>query len=498
MGDNLLDLLSYGRGDHIALMEPEGRSFSYDFLRSHIDRLGKDLVAQGITRNHRIAMVLPNNAESIVAFLAVSSVAIAAPLNPGYKLDEFKFYLEDVDAKALITSESVGEEARHASGSAIDQIGLTDDNGTLSLAFSKPQGSRNQIGPKSTDQALVLHTSGTTSRPKRVPLNHGNLTKSVDNIVKTYKLTDQDVSFCVMPLFHVHGLVASVLATLASGGTIVLPGKFNPLRFWPVLAEYKATWYSAVPSIHQVLLNRMQRDQRKPDGLERLRFIRSCSSALPPATMVEMEKILQLPVVEAYGMTEASHQMSSNPLPPGKRMAGTVGQGTGVEVATMSDSGKLLELGQRGEVVIKGANVTLGYENNEEANKSSFTDGWFRTGDEGIIDQQQYLSLVGRIKELINRSGEKISPLEIDDVLLGHPSVVEAVSFGVPHPTYGEEPAACVVLNEDITSQALVKYCREHLADFKVPKNIHIVDEIPKTATGKVQRRFVAAAFVKD
>ena len=214
--------------------------------------------------------------------------------------------------------------------------------------------------------------------------------------------------------------------------------------------------------------------------------------------MLGMEKILQIPILEAYGMTEASHQMSSNPLPPGKRVPGTVGQGTGVEIGTMSDAGKLLASGERGEVVIKGSNVTLGYENNDEANKASFTDGWFRTGDEGIIDQQQYLTLVGRIKELINRSGEKISPLEIDDILLGHPSVAEAVAFGVPHPPYGEEPAACVVLNGDTTSQDLVKYCRELLADFKVPKNIHIVDEIPKTATGKVQRRFVAAAFIKE
>jgi acyl-CoA synthetase (AMP-forming)/AMP-acid ligase II len=498
MQESLLDLLDHGKSDRVALVEPEGRSFSYESLRSHINRLGKDLMAQGITRNDRVAMVLPNNAEAVVAFLAVSSIAVAAPLNPGYKLDEFKFYLEDVDAKGLITSENIGEEARYACGNGIIQIGLTDDNGRLSFAIDKQQGSGDLIAPKVTDQALVLHTSGTTSRPKRVPLNHENLTRSVDNIVKTYQLTEEDVSFCVMPLFHVHGLVASVLATLSSGGTIVLPGKFNPMRFWPVLAEYRATWYSAVPSIHQVLLNRMRRDQKKPEGLENLRFIRSCSSALPSATMLEMEKIIQVPVLEAYGMTEAAHQMSSNPIPPGKRIPGTVGQGTGVEIGTMSDSGKLLGSGERGEVVIKGANVTLGYENNDEANKASFTEGWFRTGDEGVIDPQQYLTLVGRIKELINRSGEKISPLEIDDVLLGHPSVAEAVSFGVPHPTYGEEPAACVVLSAGTTSQDLVKYCREHLADFKVPKNIHIVDEIPKTATGKVQRRFVAAAFIKD
>ena len=498
MEETLLDLLDRGEGDHVALVEPEGRSFSYDSLRSHINRLGKDLVTQGITRSDRVAMVLPNNAESVIAFLAVSSVAVAAPLNPGYKLDEFKFYLEDVNARALITSENIGEEARHASGKKIMQIGLIDDNGALSFAIDEHQVFGDLVTPKATDQALVLHTSGTTSRPKRVPLNHGNLTKSVGNIVKTYQLNDEDISFCVMPLFHVHGLIASVLATLSSGGTIVLPGKFNPMRFWPVLAEYRATWYSAVPSIHQALLNRMSREQKKPEGLENLRFIRSCSSALPPATMLGMEKILQVPILEAYGMTEASHQMSSNPLPPGERIPGTVGQGTGVEIGTMSDSGKLLEPGERGEVVIKGTNVTLGYENNEEANKASFTDGWFRTGDEGIIDQQEYLTLVGRIKELINRSGEKISPLEIDDILLGHPSVAEAVSFGVPHPTYGEEPAACVVLNGDTTSQDLVKYCREHLADFKVPKSIHIVDEIPKTATGKVQRRFVAAAFIKE
>jgi acyl-CoA synthetase (AMP-forming)/AMP-acid ligase II len=298
---------------------------------------------------------------------------------------------------------------------------------------------------------------------------------------------------CVMPLFHVHGLVASVMASLFTGGAIVVPERFSAGSFWPHVTAHRATWYSAVPTIHQILLNRA--DGRRPAGAEHLRFIRSCSSALSADTMHRLEESFGAPVLQAYGMTEASHQMASNPLPPQERKPGSVGIGTGVEISIVDNDGIHLKVGEAGEVVIKGPNVMSGYENNPDANTRSFTNGWFRTGDQGVLDVSGYLRLVGRIKELINRGGEKISPIEIDDVLLSNPKIAEAVSFGVEHPTYGEEVAAAVVLREPASEGELLAFCKAHLADYKCPKKIYTVDAIPRTATGKIQRAAVAAAM---
>jgi acyl-CoA synthetase (AMP-forming)/AMP-acid ligase II len=330
-----------------------------------------------------------------------------------------------------------------------------------------------------------------------VPLTHANLSVSTGNVARTYALTPDEVSLGVMPLFHVHGLVAATLATLSTGGTVVVPAKFNPLSFWRTARDVGATWYSAVPTIHQLLLARSEAGAARPAGAEKLRFIRSCSAALPPQVMHDLEAAFGAPVLEAYGMTEASHQMASNPLPPSDRKPGSVGPGTGVDISIMDIEGRHLKRGERGEVVIKGANVIRGYENNPEANATSFSDGWFRTGDQGFLDAEGYLTLTGRIKELINRGGEKISPREIDEVLLAHPSVSEAVAFGVPHATWGEEVAAAVVVSQPVSEAELLAYCKEKLADFKRPKQIHVTDTIPRTATGKIQRRVVAQAFAK-
>jgi acyl-CoA synthetase (AMP-forming)/AMP-acid ligase II len=296
-----------------------------------------------------------------------------------------------------------------------------------------------------------------------------------------------------MPLFHVHGLVASTLSTFGSGGTVVVPPRFRPFEFWNLVQEHGASWYSAVPTIHQMLVGRSGRG--RPESIRTLRFARSCSSALAPELMGRLEELLGVPVLEAYGMTEASHQMASNPLPPGERRPGSVGRGTGVEIAILDERGAPLPVGASGEVAIRGANVMDGYEANPQANAEAFASGWFRTGDEGVLDPDGYLTLRGRIKELINRGGEKIAPREIDEVLLRHPAVAEAVTFAVPHPSWGEEVAAAVVLRDEIDQRALTEFCREHLAEFKVPRRLYFVTEIPRTATGKVQRRHVAAAF---
>ncbi|RPJ59078.1 MAG: AMP-dependent synthetase, partial [Acidobacteria bacterium] len=450
----------------------------------------------------RVAMALPNGLPAIVCFLAAATAGTAAPLNPAYRENEFRFYLEDTGARLLLAPAEGAEEARRAAEGRMPvlTVEMTSD---LTVRLAGVTGRRAFEAPSPDSNALILHTSGSTGRPKRVPLTHANLTISIANIVRTYALTADDVSLCVMPLFHVHGLVASTLATLASGGIVVVPSKFSALGFWRVARDTGPTWYSAVPTMHQLVLARLDRGAGRPAGAERLRFVRSCSAALPPRVMQEIEAALDVPVLEAYGMTEAAHQMTSNPLPPGERRAGSVGHGTGVEISIMDKEGRHLPAGEPGEVVIKGANVTRSYENNPDANAVAFTDGWFRTGDQGVLDAHGYLTLIARLKELINRGGEKIAPQEIDYVLLAHPAVAEAVAFGIPHATWGEEVAAAVVLRPPSsacptpTEADLVAHCRERLADYKRPKRIHIVDRIPRTTTGKIQRQVVAAGYTQ-
>lgn len=498
----LHDLLNVGHPAHPALAVPEGGpAITYGALRNQVESLASSLSTLGLGRGDRVAMALPNGIEVITAFLGITAAAAtAAPLNPAYTTEEFRFYLEDIEAKALIVPPDGGEHARTAAppGALIIEVVLSPAGQVRFVPANPSPLPRKQTEPNSEDVALFLHTSGTTSRPKGVPLSHANLLASAANVAATYALTSEDVSLCVMPLFHVHGLVASTLATLRAGGTVVVPPRFSASSFWPAVKAHRATWYSAVPTIHQVLLARADEDRAPTPGTSGLRFIRSCSSALAPATMTNLESRFGCPVLEAYGMTEAAHQMASNPLPPAPRRPGSVGRGTGVQVAIMDDAGALLTTGIQGEVVIKGPNVTRGYHNNPEANAAAFTNGWFRTGDQGILDANGYLTLVGRLKELINRGGEKISPREIDEALLAHPAVAEAVAFGVPDAKYGEEVAAAVVLRGEANETELAAHCRERLAAFKVPKTIYLVTQIPRTATGKIQRRNVAATFATD
>ena len=489
----LLELIQVAPGGNNAfLLTDAGIRVSYDSLRLQVAAMADALASMGIGRGDRVATVLPNGLPAVVSFLAGSVAGTAAPLNPGYREEEFAFYLEDTGAKVVLAMAEGADAARKAAaGLGIPVYTLEmDAKGVVTIADA-PTGKK-AVAPVGEDVALVLHTSGSTGRPKRVPIRHRNITASTANIVEHYSLTPQDVSLCVMPLFHVHGLVASTLSTLQSGGTVAVPNKFNPLSFWRTVADSGATWYSAVPTIHNLLLSRAK---EPPAGREGLRFIRSCSAALPAEMMAKMEELFGAPVLEAYGMTEASHQMSSNPQPPHARKPGSVGPGTGVKIGILDDAGNLLPAGERGEVSIQGPNVVSEYENNPEATAKSFTNGWFRTGDQGFLDADGYLTLTGRLKELINRGGEKIGPREIDEVLLAHPNVAEALAFGVPHPMWGEEVNAAVVLKEPTTEAAILAFCKERLADFKMPKKLFVVDSIPRTATGKIQRGAVGKAL---
>ena len=479
-----------------AIIIPDGPTLSYEELNNEIERLASILTNIGLTKGTTASIVFENGLEFISIFLAISKTgATVAPLNPEYTIDEFKFYMNDTDSKFLILSSKSNASINAANQLSIQIINVSMGNsGTLSLYKDNVQLTKQKIiiPPEPDDIALFLHTSGTTSQPKGVPLTHLNLMTSLSNISSSYNLTNEDTALLVMPLFHVHGLIGVSLSTLFSGGTLVIPPKFSASTFWDHQNMHEATWYSAVPTIHQILLMRAEKDNAPKKSF---RFIRSCSAALAPSVFKDLETRFGAPVLEAYGMTEASHQMSSNLLPPFDRSPGTVGQGTGVEIAIMNELGTLLNPNNPGEVVIKGENVTLGYHNNPSANAEAFTNGWFRTGDQGEISNSGILTLTGRLKELINRGGEKISPLEVDATLIKHPNIVEAVCFGASDIKYGEVVHAAIVTSESISASEIQSFCSDHIADFKIPSKIYIVDQLPRTATGKIQRRNIAKQF---
>lgn len=496
-----------GSHDADAIIIPQtGPQLSYRGLRLAVEDFQSQLARHGLHHGQAVSMTLPNNAEFVVSFLAVTAQrCIAAPLNPAYKQPEFEFYINDINSamvlvpKGHVAKQEAAVRAARSFGAAIAEVSWDMASARLRLEVKekgkKLTGSNKVDEPQPGDIALILHTSGTTGRPKAVPLTHENLTSTMRNIVDTYKLSTSDRTLLVMPLFHVHGLLCALLAPLQSGGSLIIPTKFSAGQFWKDFIDYKANWYTAVPTIHQILLR-----NPPPSPRPEIRFIRSCSSALAPTIFHQLEKTFGAPVVEAYAMTEASHQMTSNALPPDKRKAGTVGRGFGVEVKILNEQGKILAQGEEGEICARGANVTKGYLNNDKANRESFTkEGYFRTGDQGKIDPDGYVIITGRIKELINRGGEKIAPAEIDDVLLQHPAVQEAVAFAVPDEMYGQEVNAAIVLKEGkkADQKELQSFVLGKMAKFKVPKVMYFTDNMPKTATGKIQRRVMVDIFVK-
>jgi oxalate---CoA ligase len=492
----LSELIAVGNDSSTALTASNSAPLTFKALRSLALNVSASLQSVGIGRNDRVAIVLPNGPEMATSFITVAACCTSAPLNPGYRADEFEFYLTDLRAKAIVveigsTSPAV-EIAKKLGVSVILLTPLPEQGaGFFSLDTGDlPKANPTLPGPaQSTDVALVLHTSGTTSRPKIVPLSQRNVCASAVNIAATTKFSNSDRGLNVMPLFHIHGLIAGILAPLSKGGQVFCTPGFNALKFFAVMAEAKPTWYTAVPTMHQAIISRAGSNAQTIKDVP-LRFIRSSSSSLPPQVLAELEATFSAPVIEAYGMTEAAHQMACNPLPPGKRKPGMVGLAAGPEVAIMNDAGELLVVGDIGEIVIRGDNVTAGYENNPKANAEGFTNGWFRTGDQGMMDAEGYIALTGRLKEIINRGGEKISPREVDEVLMDHPAVAQVVCFGIPHDKLGEEVGAAVVLREGATAteKELREFTAKRLADFKVPRKILLMAEIPKGATGKLQR----------
>ena len=495
MAETVWGLLDAGAAGDPAILAEDGSMLSHDGLRATLARLRDRMRAQGVGADDRIAIVLPNGPAAAVVFLAAAVTGCAAPLNPRYRSEELRFYLEDLGARVLITGDSGGESAREAAGDEVLHLRM---QGTVEGFELVPDGATGTSGvdgrgegadPAPDDVALVLHTSGTTSRPKIVPLRQRNLRCSAAGIADSLQLTAADRSLNVMPLFHIHGLLAGLLAPLAAGGSVACTEGFDAFRFFSQLRSLHPTYYTAVPTMHQMVLARSARyaTEAKSAGL---RFVRSSSASLPAPVLGDLQQLFGVPVIEAYGMTEATHQMCANPLPPGVAKIRSVGLPTGIELATLDEAGQPEPPDTRGEVSIKGPTVIDGYENNPAADEVAFTNGWFRTGDEGYLDGEGYLFLTGRLKEQINRGGEKVSPLEVDEVLLRHEAVAQAVTFAMPHAKLGEEVAAAVVPAEGaaVTEAELREHVGRSLAAFKVPRRVVFCGELPKGPTGKLQR----------
>jgi acyl-CoA synthetase (AMP-forming)/AMP-acid ligase II len=485
--------------DHPAIIEPRtGLVVSYQRLHEEVARAAAALRHLGAGQGTRVGLYMANGPALVVAFLAIARCgAVAVPLNPSLGERELASELSDLGASLLLHGPEVAEAAASLCRPGGRLAGLPFHVATFSAAglslggraaASKPTS---DVPPADEDLVvLLLHTSGTTNRPKTVPLRQRNLAASTGAVVASYNLGPDDVTLCVMPLFHVHGLVASMLATLASGGTLVVPPRFSATTFWDDVDRFGATWYSAVPTIHTTVVAKALEAASRP--AHSLRFVRSCSAPLPVVHWQRFEDVVGVPLVEAYGMTEASHQMATNPLPPGERRPGTVGRQSGTEVRVLDDDGVVLAPGTVGSVAVRGPSVVDGYLDNDEANAASFRDGFLLTGDVGSLSADGYLTLAGRTKELINRGGEKISPYEIEAVLLAHGSVRDAAAFAVPDERYGEQVAAAVVASSTVSEEQLRQHCAAQLAAFKVPVMIVQCDELPKGPTGKVQRRLLA------
>lgn len=489
-----------GHPDEAPALGAPGRDWlDYGGLRALSRDIGGALRAAGAGRGDRIAIALPNGPEMAAAFVGVAQCAVAAPLNPAYRQDEFAFYLEDLKAKALIVEEGVAGPATAAAkelGVVVIRLSTSPGAaaGIFSLSAEGSAGKADGSAPGAGDAALILHTSGTTSRPKIVPLLQSNVAASAGNVMTSLELTPGDRCLNVMPLFHIHGLVAALSASLAAGASVCCAPGFDALKFFGWMRDCEPTWYTAVPTMHQAILSRAPRNAEIVKSA-RLRFLRSSSASLPPQVFDALSETFCAPVIESYGMTEAAHQMCSNPLPPRERKAGSVGIAAGPMVRIAhEEENRLLDDDATGEVAISGPNVAPGYEGNPEADAKSFFEAegarWFRTGDQGAFDEDGYLSLTGRLKEIINRGGEKVSPLEVDSVLMDHPAVAQCVTFALPHPKLGEEVAAAVTLRDgtETTEREIREFAASRMSDFKVPRRVAILEEIPKGPTGKMQR----------
>ena len=473
-----------------ALLDQSGAVLSYEELASAVTGVGRRLREAGIGPADRVAIVCRPGQHCAVAVLSCLAHAVAAPLNPASTEETFLADLASLRARAVLTDGDPPEALR----AALHHLGIPTVNLPCEpISRWLPNefcGSGSVMEP--SHLALVLKTSGTTAVPKVVPLTPTHLLVSAYKVADVLHLQPTDRSLTMMPLFHVHGIVTGLLAPLSSGGSVICARGTDLVRILDLLHSLQPTWISAVPTVHQGLLKIWSEKKGSFDTCHQLRFIRSSSAPLPATVREQLEEAFQVPVIEAYGMTETAQMISSNRLPPEPRFPGSVGRMAGPEeVVVMGPGLEILPPGERGEVAVRGRNVIDGYEGMVSGWVTAASGKrWFLTGDEGYLNADGHLFITGRLKEMINRGGEKVIPRQVDEALLQHPAVEEAVAFSVPHPTLGQDLAAAVVLapGAGTSENELRGHCLASLAPFQVPSQIIVLDELPKGSTGKLQR----------
>jgi acyl-CoA synthetase (AMP-forming)/AMP-acid ligase II len=482
------------RPKQAAIVGTNFSAISYRMLQDEIDEVRNSLRLAGFDRDAKIAVAIANSAQAARAMIAITCSATSVPIDSKLTVAEVERCLLILRPQAVLVLRNTDSAARTAAeqrGFPIIEAIVSQD-GSLQLVVPRigPPVPLNEPDPAAP--AFILHTSGTSADPNFVPFSHRNMLAVIERLQTWYELTPQDRCLNVSPVYYSHALTTTLLPPLMTGGSVAFPANPTNVDLSEWFSDLRPTWYSAGPTLH---LSVLEKAEARSDALtmHSLRFISTAGAPITANVLQRMQAVLGVPVLEHYGSSETA-QIASNRPPPGPSKPGTVGIPWPDIVAIVGADGRPLPAGHQGVVLVHGPSVTSGYLNAPDLNRSAFVDGWFRTGDIGSIDEQGFLSLHGREKEVINRGSEKISPLEIDQALMSHPGVVQAAAYGVPHPRLGEDVAAAVVLRPGalVSPLELREFLGTKLAAFKVPRRISILDELPKGITGKLLRRRLA------
>lgn len=493
-----IDAQALRRGTKVFLESCEGDKLTFADLQKESKWIRKKFIENGAEKGERVILFLENGIQFGIGFFGtVYSGLVAVPINFSYKKNELDYVINDSEASYLLTSIGIYEQNKELFEDLNGRIVEFNEKNLILLVLKKEEKITGTTMIEKQDLALLLYTSGTTGKPKGVMLTHQNLIAEASHITFAHELTDEDVTVCILPFFHINGLVITLITPMTVGMKAIVPLKFSASKFWDWVETYHVSWFSAVPTIYSILLSKAKDDSKDYSSL---RFARSASAALPVAVLREFEERYHVPIIESFGISEGGSQITTNPLPPKITKSGSVGLGYGNKVKIINEKGKIAKPYEEGEIVIQGDNIAIGYWRKPDATKESFADGWFYSGDIGYLDEDGYLFISGRKKELINRAGEKFSPREIDEILYQLPEVELAAAVGIPHPLYNEEVVAYIKLKDgkELSVEQIKDYCRTKLVDFKIPKEIFFTENFPKGPSGKIQRLKLIDKYKKE